>query len=153
MEVLQVVLASPEVLGIYIEVVDPHRCTWPAVSNEVVLTIGLLHIHVGHVGGRSRISLLLETISVNWERGVVCDVAILDEDHLAALLVHLIVEGGNLALRPRGLVENEVLLIFGVLDVTPEHVDWEPVLSEVLVAFDQHFSCVVFPLAVVEPEC
>lgn len=53
-------------------------------------------------------------------------------------------------------VENEILVAFGVtllvcpLDVHPEYVYWEAKLSEIPIAFDDHFCGHVSPLAEVE---
>lgn len=80
------------------------------------------------------------------------DVTILDEDHTTALRIQLHIVLGNLALWPGSLVEDKVLVVLRVLNVAPEHIDWEAVFREVLVSLDQHLSSVLLPLAEVETE-
>jgi len=151
MEISKPILAGPVLLSISIKIVNPDRLPRPTVPLKVVLSIWLLHIDIRKVVLRIlRIVLLINTASVDRIRLVDTDVAILNQNHLPLLLGNLVVQLGDFAHGPRRLIEHEVLLRLRVLDIAPEHIDWEPVFGEVLIAFDQHLCRVVLPLAVVE---
>lgn len=51
MEVLEVVLVGPELLSVGVQVINPQGGSRPAVSNEIVLSIRLLHVDVSEVRG------------------------------------------------------------------------------------------------------
>ena len=66
MEVLEVVLTCPELLGICVKVVYPDGRSWPAISHEVSEAIWVFNINVREVVATLIVSLLFKTLVVDW---------------------------------------------------------------------------------------
>lgn len=78
MEVLEVILVSPELLGVLVQVINPKRGSRPTVSNEVINTIRLFNINIGQIRGNLTALIFNETLAVDRIALVVTYVAILD---------------------------------------------------------------------------
>ena len=132
---------TPEVLRIGVEEVDPGRVARPAVTEERLGGIfALADEDVGNI--TSWLFLLLQFHPLLVDKVVLrsLDMRINDHDNAAPRILNLLIHLINLVIGEVLWIELEVLVALGIvvllrpLDITPEHIDGEPIVGKVLVA-------------------
>jgi len=148
---------TPEFLRIFIQKVNPCRVTWPTFSIKRLATRGIFaNKDISDV--IDWLVLLLQFHAVCVDEVVVCsfDMRVHNEDKTASSILYFFIHLLNLLLcevfrvKFEVFVASRIIILLSPLDITPQHIDWEAIHSEVCVPFHKHFSRYWVPFAKVE---
>jgi hypothetical protein len=109
----------PECLSVFVQVINPYRCAWPAVSSENSLTIRLKNPDIRSIRSSLVACVFCVTIFINEVARGIRDMRVSDNYKATTSVSDLSVELHNFDLWESSFIKNEVMQVFSIFNIHP----------------------------------